>query len=117
MASPTRRVLGELTPNARVVVPSPNSDLGKQSPTVQALKPSSPLKQVHTLSPAVRELAASVLGRKRSIYEVEGVENAAVPRKSLGSPKANAYGPEDDDNATMGELKAQESNFAAPDSV
>ncbi|KAF2114508.1 hypothetical protein BDV96DRAFT_99821 [Lophiotrema nucula] len=94
--SPSRRVLGDLTPKA-INTPS------KQTNTPGTMKPQSPLKQVQTLSPQVlvgkeNDLAGGAYGtgRKRSIYEVDGAENVEDAKPVFGGrgvPVAKMQGP------------------------
>ena len=76
--TPSRRVLGDLTPKA-LNTPSKQT---KNLDVSEAMRAQSPLKQVATLSPQVLTnkenftgAATFTKGRKRSIYEVEGAEN------------------------------------------
>jgi hypothetical protein len=77
--TPSRRALGELTPRA---INTPSKHLQALDP-LDATRARSPLKQVQTLSPHVRagkenvsQPVALKAGRKRTIGEVDGVENA-----------------------------------------
>lgn len=82
--SPSRRVLGDLTPKA---INTPTNQAYAFDPS----RPHSPLKQVQTLSPQLFKGAenmppagAYITGRKRSIYEVDGVEDVEYAGRMYG---------------------------------
>ncbi|KAF2875446.1 hypothetical protein BDV95DRAFT_478288, partial [Massariosphaeria phaeospora] len=92
----TRRVLGDLTPKA-VNTPSKQTSRLESS---DAMRAQSPLKQVATLSPQVfvdKENAASgsafAKGRKRTIYEVEGIEDEAGAKTGFTGRSGPVLGP------------------------
>lgn len=86
--SPTRRVLGDLTPKA---INTPSKYTHAVSPA-DALRSARPLKRVQTMSPGLmmkneNTIASPFLkaGRKRSICEVEGIENQENARRGFGA--------------------------------
>ncbi|KAF2264927.1 hypothetical protein CC78DRAFT_616320 [Lojkania enalia] len=85
--SPSRRVLGELPPQA-INTPSKQTTMHDLAESMRA---PSPLKQAATLSPqllASKENIGSACawkaGRKRSIYEVDGAENVNNAKAAFG---------------------------------
>ena len=77
--STPRRVLGDLTP--RALNTTPKQSTAREA--LEAVRVRSPLKQVQTVSPRIfidQENASSIgalnAGKKGSISEVDGVENA-----------------------------------------
>ena len=84
--SPSRRVLGDLTPRAM-------NTPAKHAYALDHSRPHSPLKHVQTLSPQLFKGAENMppigmfkTSRKRSIYEVDGAENV----ESAGRPYREA---------------------------
>jgi hypothetical protein len=84
LKSPARRVLGSLTPKA---INTPQKHLERAAGVADVMH-HSPLKQVQTLSPHVYMDAENQppptmlnAARKRSIYEVEGVEDKLEKQK------------------------------------